>query len=155
MMKSIDKAQMNFLLASTLWGLFLGILAWSTHWFLSGRGELQIIWYGGNLLSVFIYPFLAAYILYRKTCLWVNAVLFSGAGTILSAMALYSIRAIPGKSWINIGIGLFGIFMVIQLLLPRMVYHPLVKKEQESPSWNGMVQASLVDFVLFGFHRDS
>jgi hypothetical protein len=154
-MTMIDKAQRNFLLASAFWGLFLGILTWSSQWFLSGRAEIRIVWYVGNLLSVLFYPCLAAYLLYKRTCLWVNALLFSGAGTILSIMALYSIRAIPVKSWIGVGIGLLGILMVVQLLLPRMVQVPLVGKEKESPSWEGLAQASWVDFVLFEFLRDA
>jgi len=119
--------------------------------FITDDRLFDILWYGGNFLAPILYPVLVSVILNRKTNLWVNASLFSTVGSMLSSTGMFFFSAFQNKAWTDVGLGVIGIWLISQLLIPGIEQIPAVQREWSSPLWDRFNDSSLMEFLFFQF----
>jgi hypothetical protein len=151
-MKLQHRANINVLLSSLVWGLILGFAIRSSRRFITDESLSNIFWYGGNFLVLMLYPSMVSFILRKRTGLWLNAFFFSALGSTLSTLGMFSFNAFQNKAWIDIGIGVFGIWLVMQLLIPGFEQNPAVQREWGSPLWEKINDSSFLEFLFCWFY---
>jgi hypothetical protein len=151
-MKSKHRANINVLLSSLIWGLILGLVIWASRWFLTNNRLFNILWRGGNFLALVLYPLLVAVILHRKTRLWVNAFLFSTLGTMLASIGMFLFNAFLNKGWFDCVLGVLGIWLIIQILIPGFEQIPALQREWSLPLWEKLNESSLMEFLFLQFN---
>jgi hypothetical protein len=147
-MKSQQRANNYALLSSLIWGLSISLVSWSSRWFITDDKLLDVIWHGGNFLALILYPLLVSILLHKKTHLWINAFLFSAAGSMVSSIAMFSLRAFQGGTWTDLILGLLGIGLVGQVLIPRFEQIPALQSEWSSPLWENLNASSFIEFLF-------
>jgi hypothetical protein len=152
MAKPQHQANINVLISSLIWGLTLSLVIWTSRWFLTDGRLFDILWRGDSVLALVLYPLLVSIILYRKIHLWVNVFLFSAAGSILSSMGMFLFSAFQNKAWTDIGLGVIGIVLISQLLIPKFEQISAVQREWGSPLWEKLNDSSLTEFLSFQFY---
>src|SRR4030067_1800825 len=117
-MKLQHRHNINVLISSLIWGLILRLAIWASRWCLTDDSLFDILWRGGNFLALILYPLLVSIVLHQKTHLWINAFLFSAAGSMLSSMCMFVFSAFQNEAWTDLGLGILGIWLISQLLIP-------------------------------------
>ena len=151
-MKLIQRANINALLSSLIWGLILSFAIRNSRHFITDDRFFSILWYGGNYLALMLYPLLASLILRKKINLWINVCFFSLVGGMLSVMVTFSLNAFQNKAWIDMGVGVFGLWLIGQLLLPKIEQNFAFQHELDSPFWEKLNQSSFIEFFFLRFH---
>jgi hypothetical protein len=150
-MRSQHRANINALLAALIWGLIISFAIRASRQFFIDDRLFDILWYGGNLLVLVLYPLLVSFILRKKTDLWLNVCFFSMVGSVLSILGMFLFSAFQNKAWINIGLGVLGIWLFTQLLIPGFEQNPAVQREWASPLWERLNDSSLLEFLFCQF----
>ena len=144
-MKSLQRANINTLLSSLIWGMIMSLAIKFSVTFLTNQRLLALLQYGGVLL----YPILISIIVRKKTELWLNLCFFSLVGGIASFTSLGFFAAIQNKAWTNIGL-LPIFFVMILFLIPKI--EPALQNEWNSPFWEKLNQSSFIEFFFLQFH---
>jgi hypothetical protein len=144
-MKSLQRANINALLSSLIWGMIMSLAIKFSVTFLTNQKLLALLQYCGVLL----YPILTSIIVRKKTELWLNLCFFSIVGGVASFTSLGFFAAIQNKVWTNIGL-LPIFFVVILFLIPKI--EPVLQNEWNSPFWEKLNQSSFIEFFSLQFH---
>jgi len=144
-MKSLQRANINALLSSIIWGMIMSLAIKFSVTFLTNQRLLALLQYGGVLL----YPILVSIIVRKKTELWLNLCFFSIVGGLASFTSLSFFAAIQNKVWTNIGL-LPIFFVVILFLIPKI--EPVLQNEWNSPFWEKLNESSFIEFFSLQFH---
>jgi hypothetical protein len=144
-MKSLQRANINALLSSLIWGMIMSLAIKFSVTFLTNQRLLALLQYGGVLL----YPILISIIVRKKTELWLNLCFFSIVGGVASFTSLGFFTAIQNKVWTNIGL-LPIFFVMILFLIPKI--EPVLQTEWNSPFWEKLNQSSFIEFFSLQFH---
>jgi hypothetical protein len=144
-MKSLQRANINALLSSLIWGMIMSLAIKFSATFLTNPRLLALLQYGGVLL----YPILISIIVRKKTELWLNLCFFSLVGGVASFTSLVFFTAFQNKVWTNIGL-LPIFFVVILFLIPKI--EPVLQNEWNSPFWEKLNQSSFIEFSFLQFH---
>ena len=144
-MKSLQRANINALLSSLIWGMIMSLAIKFSVTFLTNQRLLALLQYGGVLL----YPILISIIVRKKTELWLNLCFFSIVGGVVSFTSLGFFAAIQNKVWINIGL-LPIFFVMILFIIPQI--EPVLQTEWNSPFWEKFNQSSFIEFFSLQFH---
>ncbi len=144
-MKSLQRANINALLSSLIWGMIMSLAIKFSVTFLTNQRLLALLQYGGVLL----YPILISIIVRKKTELWLNLCFFSIVGGVASFTSLGFFTAFQNKVWTNIGL-LPIFFVVILFLIPKI--EPILQNEWNLPFWEKLNQSSFIEFFSLQFH---
>lgn len=149
---SRQRANNNILLASLIWGLGLRLAVWAACRMLPAVCSLDLFTYAGVVILVLVlYPALVTLKVRRKAHLWVNALLFSALGSMMSDMLILAASGFLSQDWFNVVTGVLGIVLFGLLLVPRFERIPVVQREWDAPLWERLNGLSLVEFLLFRF----
>ena len=144
-MKSLQRANINVLLSSLIWGMIMSLAIKFSVTFSTNQRLLALLQYGGVLL----YPILVSIIVRKKTELWLNLCFFSIVGGVASFTGLALFTAFQNKVWTNIGF-LPIFFVMILFLIPKI--EPVLQNEWNSPFWEKLNQSSFIEFFFLQFH---
>jgi hypothetical protein len=155
MSKSLQPANIKILAASFVWGLTLWVIVWEVGRFFPEGDLFHWLWVGGNYLALMFYPVAASLALYRKTRLWRNAFLFSMAGSLFSSMGGFVGSAIQAESWMDVGLGVVGIFFIGRLAFSQYEKMFALQSEWQKPLWQDLNEASWLEYLLLRFYSVS
>ena len=150
-MKSLQRANINALISSLIWGLGMTLMVKTSMSFVTDAILTDVLWYGGNFLVMMLYPILVSLILRRKIDLWINVCFFSMIGGVYSILILYVINAFQLKVWTNVGFGVFGLGFIGYMLISNVARNYAIQQEWDSPHWEKLNQSSLIDFFFLRF----
>ena len=151
-MKLQHRANINIMLSSLIWGVSLNLAVWVSRRFLADDGLFDVLRRGSSIFVLILYPLLVSVILHRKIHLWINAFLFSTAGSLLASLGMLLFTAIQNSAWTDLSFGICGIWLIRYILAPRFEQIPAVQREWRSLRWEGLNESSLLEFAFLQFH---
>jgi hypothetical protein len=151
-MKAQQRTNNSTLFSALIWGLTIGLVSWLSGWLAAELKWLDVLRRAVDFLALMLYPLLMPVILHKKTRLWINAFVFSAAGSMLASIAILSLRAIQAGSWNIVVLGLLGIVLVGQLLIPRFEQIPALQGEWSSPFWENLNGLPFIQFLFLQFN---
>lgn len=150
-MKLQRQANVNVMTAALIWGVLLMFAIRAAENAAASGAPLDILWRFGDLLALALYPVLAFLLLRQKAGLGVNAFLFAAVGSILVGMGVFVLAAFQDGAWLEVGLGLLGLWMLSRLAIPAFERIPAVRNEWASPVWRRVNDSSLAAFLFLRF----
>lgn len=144
-MKSLQRANINSLLSSLIWGTILSFAIKFSITFVANQRLMAFLQY----CCVLIYPILISVKVRKNTGLWLNICFFSIVGGVASFTSLGFFAALQNKVWTNIGI-LPIFFVMVLFIIPKI--EPALQTEWNSTFWDKFNQASFLEFFSLQFH---
>ena len=152
-MKTIDDLNIRIMLASSIWGIALGLGCDVLVEYLPGVLSPLLFQFISRMLRflfMMLYPLLVSLIIWRRTSFWINPLMFSMLGSMLGLAGFTLVMCLLRQLWSDAAIMTLIVCSIPIFAIPRFNTIPMLEKERKShpSSWEELNSLSLLSLLF-------